>query len=119
MIYPNTDGRCKDSVEAIMSVTFTVSAEATAKLGEPMKYEAIDPFRAIEVAARIRPEAAGANFTSLLPTPDRQVNALHGFVRAIHESFGSHYPLVLSPDDVWLTIAQGFAHHVNANTTKL
>jgi len=26
----------------------------------------------------------------------------------------SNYPLVLSPDDVWLLLAQGFAQHVEA-----
>src|SRR5262245_7335943 len=36
----------------------------------------------------------------------------HPFARAVHVAFSEHRPLVLSPDAVWLTIAQGFARHV-------
>jgi len=36
----------------------------------------------------------------------------HPFARAVHVAFSKHRPLVLSPDAVWLTIAQGFAQHV-------
>lgn len=43
----------------------------------------------------------------------------HGLMEAIHFSFSDHYPLVLSPDTVWLTLAQGFAAHVNANAESL
>ncbi|MEZ4298415.1 MAG: DUF4419 domain-containing protein [Polyangiaceae bacterium] len=32
---------------------------------------------------------------------------------ALAAAFAGHYPLVLSPDDIWLCIAQGFAMHVN------
>lgn len=31
---------------------------------------------------------------------------------AVHLAFSEHRPLVLSPDVVWLTLAQGVAHHV-------
>ncbi|WP_168219421.1 DUF4419 domain-containing protein [Limnoglobus roseus] len=40
-------------------------------------------------------------------------------VAAVHLAFQDHRPLVLSPDIVWLLIAQGFAHHVNANAEAL
>lgn len=30
-----------------------------------------------------------------------------------------HYPLVLDPDVIWLTIAQGLANHINVNAEKL
>lgn len=43
----------------------------------------------------------------------------HPLVSAVHRSFSYHYPLVLSPDIVWLTLAQGFAIHVNENAEKL
>ena len=33
--------------------------------------------------------------------------------------FGSHRPLVLSPDIIWLLIAQTIAKHINANSEKL
>jgi hypothetical protein len=39
----------------------------------------------------------------------------HPVVAAIDLAFRDHRPLVLSPDVIWLLVAQGFAHHVNAN----
>jgi hypothetical protein len=34
-------------------------------------------------------------------------------VEAVGVAFARHYPLVLSPDSVWLTISQGLANHIN------
>lgn len=34
-------------------------------------------------------------------------------------AYAQHRPLVLSPDDVWLCISQGFAQHVNQNAEAL
>lgn len=42
--------------------------------------------------------------------------ATHGgnqLVWAVGMAFARHYPLVLSPDSVWLTVAQGLANHIN------
>lgn len=35
------------------------------------------------------------------------------------KAYAEHRPIVLSPDDVWLCISQGFAHHVNKNAKAL
>lgn len=43
----------------------------------------------------------------------------HPVVAAVHLAFMDHRPLVLSPDIVWLMVAQGFANHVNANAEEL
>lgn len=43
----------------------------------------------------------------------------HPVVAAIHLAFHDHRPLVLSPDILWLLVAQGFANHVNANAEEL
>lgn len=37
----------------------------------------------------------------------------------MHTAFAEHYPLTLSPDDVWLCLAQGFALHMEANAEAL
>lgn len=37
----------------------------------------------------------------------------HQLVDAVGTSFSRHYPLVLSPDSIWLTISQGLATHIN------
>jgi len=44
---------------------------------------------------------------------------LNSFVAAVHQAFGEHRPLLLTPDAVWMTIAQGFAQHINNNAERL
>ena len=54
--------------------------------------------------------------------PERQLvssGSLHAVVAAIHAAFDQHRPLCLSPDIVWLMIAQGFSAHVTANAEPL
>jgi len=41
------------------------------------------------------------------------------FAKAVHAAFFGHHPLVLSPDVIWTTIAQGLAHHVDQNAEEL
>jgi hypothetical protein len=36
----------------------------------------------------------------------------------MYEAYANHRPFVLSPDMVWMLIAQGFSHHINANPEK-
>jgi hypothetical protein len=43
----------------------------------------------------------------------------HPLIDAVHLAFSQHRPLVLSPDILWLVIAQGFGHHVAQNAEKL
>jgi|HubBroStandDraft_6_1064221.scaffolds.fasta_scaffold151347_3 hypothetical protein len=38
---------------------------------------------------------------------------------AVHTAFSEHYPLVLSPDALWITIAQGVAHHMAIHGERL
>ena len=40
---------------------------------------------------------------------------VHPLIDAVHRAFSDHRPLVLSPDSIWLTIVQGFAHHLQEN----
>jgi len=43
----------------------------------------------------------------------------HPLIGAVHVAFSEHRPLVLSPDAMWLTIAQGLARHVRLNAGSL
>lgn len=43
----------------------------------------------------------------------------HGLIEAVHTAFDNHHPLALSPDDIWLCIAQAFAKHVELNAEAL
>lgn len=42
-----------------------------------------------------------------------------GLFDAVNHAYAFHLPLVLSPDHLWLTIAQGFARHVSQNAKEL
>ncbi len=44
---------------------------------------------------------------------------IHPLVAAAHLAYSQHRPLTLSPDAIWLTIAQGFAQHINLHHTEL
>src|SRR6185437_10997861 len=59
-------------------------------------------------------EAAACNQPHLV-----QVGGLHGFVATAHVAFDRHHPLVLSPDDVWLCLAQGLATHIGEHAEAL
>ena len=41
------------------------------------------------------------------------------FLATVHAAYSEYYPLVLTPDVIWMCIAQGFAKHVNCNAEKL
>lgn len=43
----------------------------------------------------------------------------HAFVKAAHDAFYGHHPLVIRPDDIWFCISQGFAAHVGQNVETL
>lgn len=43
----------------------------------------------------------------------------HPLIDAVHLAFSQHRPLTLSPDAIWLVIAQGFGHHVAENAEQL
>ncbi len=45
--------------------------------------------------------------------------SMNPFLAAVHLAFDRHYPLILSPDAVWLCLIQGLALHVNANAERL
>ncbi len=47
---------------------------------------------------------------------DRQI---HPLALSVHTAFSEHRSLSLTPDIIWLTIAQGFAHHINNNAEEL
>jgi hypothetical protein len=46
-------------------------------------------------------------------------NRFNGFLYTIHRAFADHRHLELSPDDIWLTICQGFSNHVSTNKEEL
>jgi Domain of unknown function (DUF4419) len=43
----------------------------------------------------------------------------HSLIAAANLAYQNHFPLVLSPDVLWLTLAQGLANHVNNHAEKM
>lgn len=48
-----------------------------------------------------------------------QALKLHGFLSILDKAFNYHRPFVISPDMIWLLIAQGFAKHILLNAEKM
>lgn len=44
---------------------------------------------------------------------------LHSLVNTVHQAFAEHRPLMITPDAIWMAIAQGFAQHINNNAERL
>lgn len=51
--------------------------------------------------------------------PVLEPDGVHPLLSAVARAFAEHRPLVLSPDAVWLTIAQGVAQHVRLHAEEL
>jgi hypothetical protein len=100
-------------------VTFSVSDVQT--LGEALPSESLVSSLWRRTQAPI--EAGACNAANLVraefPRWAGEHDGLHGLVAAAHLAFDQHYPLVLSPDDIWLCIAQGFGIHVNDHAESL
>lgn len=59
-------------------------------------------------------EAAGATHDTL-----SNHHPTHPLVQAAFLAWNDHYPLVITPDAIWLTIAQGLARHIELNAEAL
>ncbi|MCF3110215.1 DUF4419 domain-containing protein [Niabella sp. CC-SYL272] len=42
----------------------------------------------------------------------------HSFFDGVYRAYADHRPLVISPDMIWLLIAQGFSQHINHNAAQ-
>jgi hypothetical protein len=65
------------------------------------------------------PLEAYSRDTRMLVAPEDASASRNRFIAAVHAAYANHYPLVLSPDIIWLLIAQGFAIHVGQNAKSL
>ena len=43
----------------------------------------------------------------------------HSFLKAMHWAYAEHRPFIISPDMIWLLIAQGFSKHIQINAENL
>jgi len=85
---------------------------------------AVDP---VEPATELLPELKeghaieqqlGAALEAFWPREGRFIGS-GDFVGAIHMAYDHHYPLVISPDHLWLFLLQGFSIHVHTHAEEL
>jgi hypothetical protein len=74
----------------------------------------VDPHASVQSLLRRKVEAAELSDARLVCCKEA-----HPFAQAAHDAFYDHYPLTISPDDVWFCVAQAFAHHVNLHAEAL
>jgi hypothetical protein len=101
-----------------MSVTFQVSQVEPVK--NPIAECSVPD--AIKALVQVVPEAYGCDYDTILGFSEDKWNGpqkMNGFLSAIHHAYASHFPLVLSPDDIWLVVAQAFANHINVHAEEL
>lgn len=55
----------------------------------------------------------------VVTAPEQDAYPCHALLQAAYLAFTQHRPLVLSPDILWLSIAQGLAIHINAHADIL
>ena len=101
-----------------MSVTFEVSPVEEGKLRlalVPAQEAIAQACNSVVVESRQQPEVApdGVPCEGWSPVGDLYITRAHAFVGAIQVAFDHHLPLELSPDQVWILIAQGAATHIN------
>jgi hypothetical protein len=92
------------------SVTLPVSDVTLAKVA----INRLDVRASVQSLLRRRIEAMAVDDDRLVVCKDS-----HPFAQAAHDAFYDHCPLVITPDDIWFCLAQGFAHHVNLNAESL
>ncbi|MAX39938.1 MAG: hypothetical protein CME33_25625 [Gimesia sp.] len=90
--------------------TFPVSPDVTPKTPP----EKVDYIGKLRVALRRPIEATWLPREPLVACDDD-----HALITAMKLSFYDHFPLRLSPDSIWITLARGFALHVNENAEAL
>lgn len=97
-------------------ITFDVNKKAQQSLGKSLQKKIKDLPTLFKSRGVEGIEACGATNTDLLDQYRSNANPL---VLAGYTAYQAHYPLTLSPDSMWLTIANSFAMHVNENAETL
>lgn len=100
--------------------------EAQIKQGQATTFKLADVVASSERLSSITVKAAieRSAKTSLLICPQADLPVIecadfHPLIAAAATAFKQHYPLVLSPDMLWLTVLQGVAQHVANHSDSL
>ena len=100
--------------DGVPSITFTVDdvEPGTEKL--PLR-----PVKAAIEAILSTPDSRLESWTRDTPQLIAAGADSHPFLAAVTVAYDGHYPIIFSPDMIWLQILQGLASHVNANAESL
>jgi Domain of unknown function (DUF4419) len=89
----------------------TIQVSDVAVATKPLKE--VKSLEAWNILTRNKIESCSEPYSKFIPCQ------YHPLVAASHMAYDEHRPLVLSPDMIWLMIAQGISSHVNANAEEL
>ena len=98
----------------IPSITFTVDDVKPGTKAYPTT-----PAKAAIEAILAAPNSPLESWSQNTPKLMRGSVSLHPFLAAVTTAYHSHFPIIFSPDMIWLQILQGLASHVNANAEEL
>ena len=98
----------EQSAPALAAEGYYASGRSAETNGDPSPA----PVRSLRAGAR-------AGIAPISRDAASRLTFVHPLIEAVHLAFSSHRPLVLSPDSIWLTIVQGFGHHVHENAEGL
>ena len=108
-------------IAALLSLGLVAGLAMSASVGAQAAEDS-GPFVDVGVRHHRRQEiysSGSAQGTVKIEADKQLVNRYHGMIDAVTMAFAKHYPLVLSPDCIWLTIEQGFSHHITENAEAL
>ena len=92
----------------------TFKVDSVPKESSPLPHENLEQATRNRIG-RVKPEAVSK---TIRPTVSSGYFT-HTFVSAVNLAYAQHYPLVLSPDAIWMCITQALSQHINANAEKL
>ena len=101
----------------VNTVTFTVNSVQPGTA--PMPTQPVKDAITALLNSPKQPLESWSTSTPILVQYRPDVLGIHPFLLAVNTAYGKHYPLVLSPDMIWLVILQGLASHINANAEAL
>lgn len=97
-------------MRTINSTTFDVSSDVKPE----ERLEEVDVVSKLRGAFQQRIEAMWRPSNSMVACDDE-----HALLAAFCRAFYKHLPLRISPDAIWITLARGFALHINEHAEKL
>ncbi|XOV67389.1 MAG: DUF4419 domain-containing protein [Fluviicola sp.] len=104
-------GTFSASAQISDGVTFTV--DAVQQNTDPLQTASLDTILHNKFQKKIIAIPAASQGKKIAPA------MWNGLVETVHTAFDEHRPLVLSPDDIWLTICQAFGNHIAVTSEEM